>query len=279
MERIRQYTAAIVQMDSQNDKAENVSRACAFVDEAAANGAQLVCFPENMNLCGRNEGEGGSREAVWGYTTERLAAKAKEHGVYIHMGSLLEKIPGDERAYNTSVLLDPEGRIVATYRKLHTFDVTLPDGSIQNESERIRPGDRVVTADTALGKLGLSICYDLRFPELYRIMALSGAEVMLVPANFTKPTGQDHWEVLLRARAIENGCYVLAADQIGQKPHFTAYGNSLAVDPWGRVIARAREQIGIVYARIDLDSVASVRGKIPSLRNRRADVYELRTTD
>ena len=279
MERIRQYTAAIVQMDSRNDKAENVRRACAFVDEAAANGARLVCFPENMDLCGRYAGEGGDRETLPGYTTERLAAKAREHGIYIHAGSLRELIPGDERVYNTSVLLDPEGRIVATDRKLHTFDATLPDGSVQNESEWIRPGDRIVTADTALGRLGLSICYDLRFPELYRIMALSGAEVMLIPANFTKPTGRDHWEVLLRARAIENGCYVLAADQVGQKPHFVAYGNSMAADPWGRVIARAGEEPGIIYARIDLDGVASARRRIPSLQNRRSDVYELKTTD
>ncbi len=279
MERIRQYTAAIVQMDSRNDKGENVNKACAFVDEAAANGPKLICFPENMDLCGRNVGEGGSRESIFGYTTERLAAKAKEHGIYIHIGSLMERIPGDDRAYNTSVLLDPKGQVAATYRKLHTFDVTLPDGSIQNESERIRPGDRVVTVDTALGRLGLSICYDLRFPELYRLLALSGAEVLLVPANFTKPTGKDHWEVLLRARAIENGCYVLAADQVGQKPSFVAYGNSMAVDPWGTVIARAGERPDVIYAQIDLDRVDSVRRKIPSLRNRRDDVYELKTTD
>lgn len=275
MEKLRRYTAAVVQMDSRNDKGENVRTACRYIDEAAAKGARLICFPEVMNLNGRNVGEGGGRETIPGYTTEILMAKAREHGVYIHGGSLFERIPGDDRSFNTSVLIDPKGEIVAEYRKLHTFDGTLADGTECRESDRIRPGDRIVTVDTALGRLGLSICYDIRFPELYRAMMLQGAQVLFVPASFTYPTGKDHWETLLRARAIENFCYVLAADQTGQKEQYPAYGNSMIVDPWGRVIARADSAPGLIYGDIDLDRIDEVRAQIPALSNRRTDVYDV----
>ena len=276
MEALRKYKIAVVQMDSQNDKGENMKAACRFIDEAAAEGAKLVSFPEVMNLSGDNVGEGGGHETIPGYTTEILMAKAKEHGIYIHSGSFCEKIPGEERAYNASVIIDPEGKIIAHYRKLHTFDVTLPDGTVCDESARVHPGDDIVTVDTALGKLGMSICYDIRFPELYRLMALEGAQVIFTPASFTMPTGKDHWETILRTRAIENGCYIVAADQIGKKVRFTAYGNSMVVDPWGTVISRAKDQVGITYAEIDLDFLDSIRAKIPSLKNRRSDVYDLR---
>ena len=275
MEQLRRYTAAVVQMDSRNDKGENLKVACRYIDEAAARGAKLICFPEVMNLNGRNVGEGGGRETVPGYTTTILMAKAREHGVYIHGGSLFERMPDDTRASNTSVVIDPEGRIVAQYRKLHTFDGTLPDGTECRESDRIRPGDRIVTVDTALGRMGLSICYDIRFPELFRVMMLQGAQVVFVPANFTYPTGKDHWETLLRARAIENFCYILAADQTGQKEQYLASGNSMIVDPWGRVLARADAGPGVIYGKIDLDLVDQVRAQIPALRNRRTDIYDV----
>lgn len=276
MEPMRTYKIAVVQMDSQNDKGENMRTACRLIDEAASQGAKLVSFPEVMNLSGENVGEGGGHEPIPGYTTQLLMDKAKEHGIYIHSGSFCEKNPEEERAYNTSVLIDPEGQIIAHYRKLHTFDVTLPDGTVCDESSRVHPGDKIVTADTALGKMGLSICYDIRFPEMFRLMALEGAQVMFTPASFTMPTGKDHWETILRTRAIENGCYIVAADQIGQKVHFTAYGNSMVVDPWGTVIARASDKVGVIYADIDLDYLDAIRAKIPSLLNRRADVYDLR---
>lgn len=275
MEPLRQYKVAVVQMDSRNDKGANMRIAAQYIDEAAAAGAKLVSFPEVMNLTGENVGEGGGHEDIPGYTTEILMAKAKEHGIYIHSGSFCERIEGEERAYNTSVIIDPEGNIIAKYRKLHTFDVTLPDGTICDESARIHPGNDIVTVDTALGRLGMSICYDIRFPELYRIMALEGAQVIFTPASFTMPTGKDHWEPILRTRAIENGLYIVAPGQYGQKPRFMAYGNSMVVDPWGTVVARARDCMGIVYAEIDLDYEDSIRGKIPSLKNRRADVYDL----
>ena len=275
MEKLRKYKIAVVQLDSQNNKGENLKTACRCIDEAAAEGVRLVSFPEMMNLSGENIGEGGGHETIPGYTTELLMAKAREHGIYIHSGSFCEKIPGGEKAYNTSVIIDPEGEIIARYRKLHTFDVTLPDGTVCDESARVHPGNEIVTVDTALGRLGMSICYDIRFPELYRIMALDGAQVIFTPASFTMPTGKDHWEPILRTRAIENGCYIVSPGQIGKKVHFTAYGNSMVVDPWGTVVSRSRDTVGVIYAEIDLDYEDAIRAKIPSLANRRADVYDL----
>lgn len=296
----RKYTIALVQMDTQNDKGENLRRACAWIDEAAAHGARMVCFPEVMNLIGRNVGEGGGKERIPGYTTDILCRKAKEHGIYIHGGSITEEIDAEAAeagraagsqlegaaeqsgaaarrpgSANTSVLISPEGEILAKYSKLHMFDITLADGTPFFESARVKPGDAIVTAETELGTLGMSICYDVRFPELYRLMALRGAQILFVPASFTMPTGKDHWEVLLRARAIENGCYVVAAGQIGTKPAYTAYGNSLVADPWGTVIARSKDEPGITYAEIDLDYLDRIRRQIPSLENRRTDLYEV----
>ena len=275
MKTIRKYKIAVVQMDTGNDKGKNLTEACRYIDEAAAAGAVLVTFPEVMNLDGANVGEGGNAEPVPGYTTAILAAKAREHGIYIHSGSFWEFIPGEERYGNTSVILNPAGEIIARYSKLHTFDVTLPDGSVQCESARIRPGDHLSVVDTPLGTLGMAICYDIRFGEMFRLMALRGAQVIFTPANFTMPTGKDHWETILRTRAIENGVYIVAADQIGKKSEFTAYGNSMVVDPWGTVIARAPDRPGMLFAEIDLDYLEAIRAKIPSLRNRRTDVYDV----
>lgn len=270
-----QFEIAMVQMDTQNDKGKNLETACEMIDRAAAHGAKIVCFPEVMNLIGKNVGEGGGREPVPGYTTEILQRKAKEHHIYIHGGSVTEEIPGERRSYNTSVLIRPDGGIAARYRKLHTFDITLPDGTPFRESDRVHPGEEIVTAETEYGVFGLTICYDLRFPELYRLLALRGASVIFVPSSFTMETGKDHWEPLLRARAIENGCYMIAASQIGKKPAYTAYGNSMVVNPWGTVIARASDVPGITYAEIDLAYLAKVRRQLPSLENRRSDVYDV----
>lgn len=272
---LRKYTLAMVQMDTQNNKGDNMAQACAWIDEAAARGARIICFPEVMNLIGRNIGEGGGKEPIPGYTTEILCKKAKEHGVYIHGGSITEVREGEKRSSNTSVLISPDGKILASYSKLHMFDITLADGTPYKESDKVQPGKEIVTVETELGTFGMSICYDIRFPELYRLMALRGAEVIFVPASFTMPTGKDHWEPLLRARAIENGCYIVAAGQIGAKPAYTAYGNSLVADPWGTVIAKAKDIPGITYAEIDLDYLEKIRKQIPSLENRRTDLYEV----
>jgi len=273
---LKKFLVGIIQLDAQNDKGKNLERICAYIDEAAAKGAKLVALPEVMNLVGVNVGEGGGHEPIPGYSTEILARKAREHGIFVHCGSLGEAIPdGDGSAFNTTVMLDDKGEIIAKYRKLHTFDVTLTDGTVCNESARIKPGSEIVTADTALGCLGFSICYDIRFPELFRLLAMRGAQIIFTPANFTLPTGKDHWEPILRARAIENGCYIVAPAQIGKKVNFTAYGNSLVVDPWGTVIARSKDEPGVTMAEIDLDFLDKIRGQIPSLKNRRADIYEL----
>ena len=273
---MRKFLIGIIQLDTQNDKGKNLTQICEYIDEAARKGAQLVALPEVMNLLGDNIGEGGGAEPIPGYSTEILARKAKELGIYIHCGSIKEEIPGETKGFNTTVMLDREGRIIARYRKLHTFDVTLTDGTVCNESARIQPGSEIVTVDSDLGKLGFSICYDIRFPELFRLLALDGAQIIFTPANFTLPTGKDHWEPILRARAIENGCYIVAPAQIGKKPNFTAFGNSLVVDPWGTIIARSKDQPGVTLAEIDLDFLDKIRGQIPSLKNRRSDIYELK---
>jgi predicted amidohydrolase len=273
---VRKYKVAVVQLDSQNDKTANLERVSRFLDEAAAEGAALVSFPEVMNFIGESAEGDGEPESIPGRTTETLMKKAKEHGIWIHGGSFAERIPGEKRYYNTSVMVDDRGEIVAKYRKIHTFDVTLPDGVKCDESARVFPGQEVVTLDTELGKLGFSICYDIRFPELFRLMALEGAQVIFTPANFTLPTGKDHWEPILRTRAIENSCYIVAAAQIGKKPRFTAYGGSMVIDPWGTVLTRGKESEGIAYAEVDLDYLEKIRGQLPSLKNRRADVYDLK---
>lgn len=272
---MRKFTVGVIQLDSQNDKGANMKQVSAYIDEAASKGAKLVSLPEVMNLIGDNVGVGGGTEDIPGYSTEILIRKAKEHCIYIHSGSFGERIDGDIRYFNTSVIIDPRGEILATYRKLHTFDVTLPDGTQCAESERVRPGDEIVVCDTELGRMGMAICYDIRFPELFRLMALEGARVLFAPANFTLPTGKDHWEAILRTRAIENGCYVIAAGQIGKKVKFTAFGSSMVVDPWGTVIARSSEKPGVLLAEIDYDYQDDVRSRIPSLNNRRDDVYHL----
>lgn len=274
---MRKYMIGVLQLDTQNNKEENLKTVCGFIDEAVSKGAKLVTMPETMHCIGENVGEGGKRiEPIPGYSIGILQQKAREHGIYIHCGSISEEREGEERYYNTSVLLAPDGAIIARYRKLHTFDVTLPDGTEHRESDRVMPGKEIVDVETELGHLGLSICYDMRFPELYRILALRGAQVLFSPANFTTPTGTAHWDSILRTRAIENGCYMVAAAQIGKKPSMDAFGNSMVIDPWGTVIARAKNGPCVVMAEIDLDDVDRVRGQIPSLKNRRTDLYEVR---
>lgn len=269
---MQKFMVAVVQMDTQNDKQANWQQMAAFVDEAAAKGAQLVAFPEVVNILSEDPVHA---EPIPGPTTELLMQKAKEHHIWIHGGSISEVNPEGPRTYNTTVLINPDGEIVARYSKLHNFDMTLPDGSSVRESDRKEPGKEIVTVQTELGHLGFAICYDMRFPELFRLMALQGAQIIFLPANFTMPTGKDHWEPILRARAIENGCYIIAPNQTGVKEKFTAYGNSMVVDPWGAVIARASDKPGVILAEIDLDYLDSVRHRNPSVLNRRTDIYQI----
>jgi predicted amidohydrolase len=203
-----------------------------------------------------------------------FSAVARRRDAWILVGSLAETSTDPLRPWNTSVLIAPDGSIAATYRKIHLFDVAVEDGPVDRESDRVGPGDRAVVAEVDGIRVGLSICYDLRFPELYRALALAGAEILTVPANFTERTGRDHWEVLLRARAIENGAYVLAPSQIGGPPGQSAFGRSMIVDPWGTVVAQAADQVGIVSAELDLARVRSIRRQIPALANRRPEATE-----
>ncbi|MGN8782214.1 carbon-nitrogen hydrolase family protein [Acidaminococcus fermentans] len=270
------FIAAAVQMDSQDDKMANLAAAEGYIREAAARGARLVVLPESMNYIGRDMAQ--EAEAIpGGPTFQRLSGLARELDLWLEAGSIYESNQEDPaRPFNTTFLIRPDGTLAAKYAKLHPFDVVLPNGVTSRESDRVCPGKKLTVAETDLGKVGLGICYDIRFGEMFRIMALEGAKLFAVPANFTVNTGKDHWEVLLRARAIENECYVIAPNQMGKKPRFTAYGNSLMVDPWGTVIARASDKPGVITAEIDLDYVTEVRQSTFTLDNRRPDVYQLR---
>lgn len=273
---MRKYQVGIVQLSSGEDKEENLNRICGYIQEAAENGARLVVLTENMNvIAGASLLASDFAEDESGETYQRISDAAKRLGVYIHGGSWAEKIPGDSRVYNTSFLFSPKGELLAKYRKLHTFDIILPTGKTVRESEEVAAGDSIVTVETELGVFGLAICYDLRFPEVYRLMAERGAQILFNPSNFTLPTGKDHWEPLLRARAIENSCYMIAPNQIGRNARLTAFGSSMVIDPWGTVVARAKEEPGVTMAEIDLDYLDRVRARMQTLENRRTDIYRL----
>jgi deaminated glutathione amidase len=261
-------SVALVQLDAGEDAAANVTEAARLAGVAAQGGARLVALPEYLQFRGPDEGYRASARPIPGPFSDAFAAVAREHGVWILAGTLAEPGPAG-RPYNTSVLIDPSGAIAATYRKIHLFDVDLEDGPADQESDRVTPGDRAVIAEVDGAKIGLTICYDLRFPELYRALAVAGAEILAVPANFLERTGRDHWEVLLRARAIENGAYVIAPAQIGNAGGVRSHGRSMIIDPWGTVVAQAADAVAIIQAELDLDRVTSIRRQIPVLANRR----------
>ena len=264
---------ALVQLDARDDVAHNIGTALGLADEAAAGGGRLVALPEYLQYRGPDDGFRASARPIPGAHTEPFAEVARRRAVWILLGSIAETSADPARPYNTSVLITPDGTLAATYRKVHLFDVDIDDGPVDTESARATAGDRLVTADVDGAIVGLSICYDLRFPELYRALALAGAGILTVPSAFTERTGRDHWEVLLRARAIENGAFVLAPSQIGGPPGLPAFGRSMVIDPWGTVIAQAPDAVGIVRADLDLDRIAQVRRGIPVLANRRPNVY------
>lgn len=259
----------VVQMNVRDDKQANVEKALRLAREAAL-GADLVVLPENLSYLGPDEGKLSAAEPIPGPTIERFQDVARSNGTWILCGSIPETCEDAGRVYNTSVLVDPEGRIRASYRKVHLFDVDLGDGLVYRESDRVKPGTKAVTADLPeFGTIGLSICYDLRFPELYRQLADKGARIITVPAAFTLETGKDHWEPLLRARAIENQAYVLASGVTGTyPPNRRTYGHSMVIDPWGIVVAQASDGEGVLFADLDAGVVDQVRSKIPALRHR-----------
>lgn len=273
MDKKKRWLAALVQMDTGNDLNTNLQHASEAIEKAAERGADLVCFPERMELQISGDIAEEMEETARKKTIHLLERKAKECNVFIHCGSLYEKICGEKKYSNTSILWGPDGTVLAKYRKLHMFDVELVDGIACKESQKVKAGEDIVVVDTALGKLGFAICYDIRFPELFRKMMEKGAQVIFTPASFTKTTGKYHWEPLLRARAIENQVYILATNQTGTKPEFEAYGHSMAIDPWGNVLTEAGVGETIVYAEIDLEKEDDIRQQIPCISNRRTDLY------
>jgi predicted amidohydrolase len=266
---------AALQLNSRGDFEVNLEQADRLTRSAAADGASLVLLPEKWSVLGSGEQLRAGAQALDGAAVSWAREIARELAIDLVAGSFSE-LPqdGGERLSNTSVHISPDGEIRAIYRKIHMFDVTV-DGVAYRESEHEAPGGEIVTSRTAGGvELGLTICYDVRFPELYRILALRGAQVLLVPAAFTLATTRDHWEILLRARAIESQAFVLAANQIGENaPGRRSGGRSMIVDPWGVVLAQAGDSVTHITADLDLARLANVRAELPSLANRRPGAY------
>jgi predicted amidohydrolase len=264
-------TIGLVQMRSGLDPAVNLDTAAKLIGEAKAGGAEYVQTPEMTNIMELKR-ERLFAAIVAEEADPSLAAfreLARKLGIYLHVGSLAIKLPG-ERAANRSFLIDRAGEIVARYDKIHMFDVDLASGESYRESRNFRPGETAVAADLPWGRLGLTICYDLRFPALYRALAESGSSMLAIPAAFTRQTGEAHWHILVRARAIENGSFVLAAAQGGLHENGReTYGHSLVVDPWGRILAEGGVEPGVVLAQIDPAAVATARGRVPSLQHGR----------
>jgi predicted amidohydrolase len=271
-ERIR---VACVQLTSRADKAANLERAEGLVEQAAAAGADVVVLPEKWNGIGGADVLHAIAEPLdGGESVEAMAGWARRHGITLVGGSITERREGRDKLSNTCVVVDAGGEVAAVYRKIHLFDVEV-GGLVYRESEAEEPGEEAVLAAVLDDwPLGLSVCYDLRFPELFRILALEGARLVTVPANFTLYTGRDHWELLLRARAVENQLFVAAAAQVGETaPGRLSYGRSLIVDPWGIVLAQAPDEETVIWADLEAARLEDVRAKLPSLAQRQPLAY------
>jgi predicted amidohydrolase len=266
--------AAAVQLTATPDKARNLELAGRLVRRAADDGARLVVLPEKWSVLGRGADLRDGAEPLDGPAVTWAREAARELDIDLVAGSVAERVEGEEKLRNTSLHIGPDGEIKAVYRKIHMFDVEV-DGTVYRESDHEAPGEDVVLSATADGvELGLTVCYDVRFPELYRILAVRGARIVTVPAAFTVPTTRDHWEILLRARAIEDQCFVIAPNQIGEHADgLRSGGRSMIVDPWGLVLARAADGPTVITADLDLDAQATMRTQLPSLANRRPTAY------
>ena len=263
------FRVALLQMETGNDLAANLEAVGSMTREAAANGAAFVLSPEYVLMMvgsGRTMRE-RALEPGGGPALPQLQSLAKELSIWLLAGSLTLKTD-DGRIANRSMLISSTGEVIASYDKIHMFDCTLPDGKVIKESSAYSPGGRAVVADTPWGRLGLTVCYDLRFPQLYRSLAKAGARYLTVPSSFQRATGKDHWHPLLQARAIENACFVFAPAMCGEHPgNRSTYGHSLVVDPWGKILADGGEAPGIVYADVDPARVDKVRGMLPCLEH------------
>jgi predicted amidohydrolase len=265
---------AAVQLTSTADREANLATADRLTRAAAAAGAELVLLPEKWAVLGTEDEVAAGAEPFDGPALQWASATARELGIDLVAGSIAERVPDADRGSNTSVHFAPDGAAHAVYRKIHMFDVEV-GGRVYKESENEAPGDEIVVTQAANGaELGMTICYDLRFPELYRILAIRGARILLVPAAFTLATTREHWEVLLRARAIEDQAFVIAANQIGEHAKgIRSGGRSMIVDPWGIVLAQAPDAETFVLAELDLERQAEIRRSVPSLANRRPEAY------
>jgi predicted amidohydrolase len=268
--------AAAVQLNSTEDTDRNLATADRLVRDAAAQGAELVVLPEKWSVLGRPEAMLAGAQPLDGELITWARDTAAELGIDLVAGSIVERVPGQEKRANTSVHVGPGGELRAVYRKIHMFDVEV-EGVAYQESAHEEPGDQAVVSELQSGiPLGMTICYDLRFPELFRVLATGGAQVIVVPSAFTLATTRDHWEPLLRARAIENQAFVIAANQVGaHPPGHRSGGRSLIIDPWGVVLASAPDTETAITAELDFELLADVRRRIPALRHRRPDAYRL----
>ena len=266
--------AAAVQLTATPDKARNLETADRLVRRAAADGARLVVLPEKWSVLGRGGDLRDGAEPLDGPAVTWARDAARELGIDLVAGSVAERVDGEAKLRNTSLHIGPDGEVKATYRKVHMFDVEV-DGTVYRESDHEAPGEEVVLSATADGvELGLTVCYDVRFPELYRILAVRGARIITIPAAFTVPTTRDHWEVLVRARAIEDQVFVIAANQVGEHAEgLRSGGRSMIVDPWGLILAQAADSETVITADLDLDAQAAMRTRLPSLANRRPAAY------
>jgi len=274
--RMAKPRVAVCQMDSKDDKDTNMTSALSLLDEAAKAGADMAALPEMFTFMGKKDEYCGAAEEIPGSVTEKLSEKASEHDMWVHGGSMFEVANEDDKVHNTTVVFGPDGEQKAKYRKIHLFDVEIGDDVVTKESERVVRGEKIVTVDTDFATVGLSICYDLRFPELFSSLANRGADVIVLPAAFTKHTGKDHWQSLLRARAIETQSYVVAPGQIGDKPSgIPSFGRSLVADPWGNVVTKASDTVGVITADLDLDYQDTVRRELPSLKHKCPKIYDI----
>ena len=257
---------AVIQMTSTQEPERNLETALDLAGRAAQSGADIVALPENWLAMRDPDGPPPAPVNLDGPELNAFRDLARGHGIHILCGTVPEIIPDQDKIHNTSVMFGPDGNVVAVYRKIHLFDISLASGESHKESAFVKPGEEVVTADMPFGRAGLSVCYDLRFPELYRRLAMQGALLLFVPAAFTRETGRDHWLPLLRARAIENLCYVAAPAQYGRHaPNRRTFGRSVIIDPWGTVLAQAPDKETFIMATLDFDHQKQLRRQLPCL--------------
>lgn len=276
MQKKHPLVAAAIQLSSNNDRQQNVAKALELIDEASARGARLVALPEMFNYYSSLKEMVKNAEPVPGPTIDALAQKARANGLYILCGSIIESAP-DGKGFNTSVMVGPDGNILGVYRKINLFDVEIPGKVRYGESEYILPGNEMVTLDVDGWVVGLAICYDLRFQGAFATLASRGAEVIVMPAAFAADTGKDHWEVLLRARAIENQFFVVAPNRYGtSSDSFTTHGHSMIVDPWGTILSQAPDKVCVISAELDIGVLQDVRRNMPMKRQNTYEVKEER---